>query len=130
MVIPYQSEQEIDAVVSGFEQCTTAPENFKHREHLTVAVCYLRNSTPEQALAKMRSGLFHFLDHHGVGRGKYDEVVTRGWLALVQRVCEGLNRETSLVIATNVVLEQLSDTKLSRSGTNSTPHLPGQDAAT
>ena len=64
---PYQNEKEIAAVVAGFEKCTTGKDEFTHRSHLTVAVYYLRNSTPDQAFRKMRAGLFRFLDHHGVG---------------------------------------------------------------
>src|SRR5437899_7060588 len=56
----YQNEKEIEAVVQGFESCTTSADDFKHRNHLTVAVWYLRNSTPEQAFQKMCSGLLRF----------------------------------------------------------------------
>ena len=87
----YQTEKEIEAVVQGFESCTTARDDFRHREHLTVAVWYLRNSTPEQAFEKMRSGLFRFLDHHGVGRAKYKEALTLSWLKLIQSVIEQMD---------------------------------------
>lgn len=105
----YQTEQEIEAVVQGFESCTTAKDKFKHREHLTVAVWYLRNSTLEQAFEKMRSGLFRFLDHHGVGRQKYKEGLTRSWLKLVQNVIEQMKPDLSVIEVTNIVLERLGD---------------------
>jgi hypothetical protein len=108
----YQTGQEIEAVVAGFEQCTTAPENFKHREHLTVAVYYLRDSAPDQAFQKMRSGLFRFLDHHGVGRGKYSEELTLSWIALIQSVVEQTNPDLSLLAVTNVVLERFGNSRI------------------
>ena len=108
----YKSEQEIQAVVAGFELCTTGKTDFTHLSHLTVAVYYLRNSTPDQAFQKMRSGLFRFLDHHAVGRAKYNEQLTLTWIGLVQKVIEQLSPESSLVEVTNVVLERLGDSRL------------------
>lgn len=105
----YQTEKEIEAVVQGFESCTTAKDEFKHREHLTVAVWYLRNSAPEQAFEKMRSGLVRFLDHHGVGRQKYKDGLTQSWLKLVQNVIEQMKPDLSLTEVSNTVLDRLGD---------------------
>jgi hypothetical protein len=108
----YQTEREIKAVVQGFESCSTAKDEFKHREHLTVAVWYLRNSTPDQAFEKMRSGLFRFLDHHGVDRAKYKEALTLSWLKLIQSVIEQMNPDLSLPAVTNIVLARLGDPRV------------------
>jgi hypothetical protein len=112
----YQNEQEIAAVVAGFEECTTAPDKFKHREHLTVAAYYLRDSTPEQAFERMRSGLFRFLDHHGVGRAKYNEQLTLSWITLIESVIEQTDPNLSLLAVTNIVLERLGDSRMSIEG--------------
>ena len=103
----YQSEAEIEVVVKGFESCATPKEDFKHRDHLTVAVWYLRHLTQEEALQKMRSGLFRFLDHHGVGRAKYHETLTIFWIRLVHNALEQMDAETSLVERMNAVFERL-----------------------
>ena len=108
----YQHEGEIEAVVEGFELCTTAKEDFNHRNHLTVAVWYLRNSSLPDALVKMRDGLFRFLDHHGVGREKYHETLTLFWLQLVRDVISQLPPESSTVDSANAVLERLADHRL------------------
>jgi hypothetical protein len=110
----YKEEHEIEAVVTGFEECTTGKEHFTHLSHLTVAVYYLRQSTPEEALQKMRDGLVRFLDYHGVARAKYKEELTRNWIALTQSVLDELNSDHSLLLATNAVLERLSDPRLLR----------------
>ena len=109
----YQNEQEIEAVVAGFEECTTGKDEFTHLSHLTVAVYYLRNSSPDQAFEKMRSGLFRFLDHHGVGRGKYNEQLTLSWLTLIQSVTEQMDPNLSLLAVTNAVLERLGNSRIS-----------------
>ena len=108
----YRNEQEIDAVVAGFEECTTGKDEFTHLSHLTVAVYYLRNSDPDQAFEKMRSGLIRFLDHHGVGRVKYKDRLTRAWITLTQRVIEEVDPDLSLLTVTNIVLERLGDHRI------------------
>jgi hypothetical protein len=108
----YQTEEEINAVVLGFESCSTAKDKFTHREHLTVAVWYLHNSNEAQALQKMRSGLFRFLDHHGVGRGKYKETLTVSWIKLIQSTVAQMDTNLSLVEITNLVLEKLGDPRM------------------
>ncbi len=111
-MVYYQNEEEIEAVVHGFESCTTAKEDFKHRNHLTVAVWYLSDSSVTEAFPRMRDGLFSFLDHHGVGREKYHETLTIFWLKLVQGVISQLPPETSVVDRTNAVLEQLANPRV------------------
>ena len=108
----YQNEQEIQAVVAGFEECITGKEQFTHLSHLTVGVYYLRNSTPDQAFEKMRSGLLRFLDHHGAGRTKYNERLTRSWLTLIQSVIKEMSPNLSLLVITNAVLERLGNSRI------------------
>jgi hypothetical protein len=108
----YQSEAEIEALVAGFESCTTGVDDFNHRDHLTVAVWYLRSSTPEQAFQKMCSGLIRFLDHHKVGRAKYDERLTMQWIKLIHATVEGMNPDLSLLEVTNLVIERFGETRL------------------
>jgi hypothetical protein len=105
----YQTEKEIEEVVQGFESCTTGVDNFKHREHLAVAVWYLRNSSPEEAFQEMCTGLLRFLDHHGVSREPYNEELTRAWVNLIQRTLDQMDPELSLLEATNMVVERLGD---------------------
>ncbi len=108
----YKSAEEVEAVVQGFESCATAKEEFKHRSHLTVAVWYLSQSEQQQALSKMRVGLFRFLEYHGVGREKYNETLTIFWIKLVQSAINQLDDETSLVDTTNTILERLANPRV------------------
>ena len=109
----YQTAEEIEAVVSGFENCTTSKEEFTHLSHLTVATYYLCNSTPEESFEKMRSGLLRFLKHHGVNTAKYSNRVTRAWLEQVHQVCELMNQEASLVVIVNKVIADLGKARIS-----------------
>jgi hypothetical protein len=108
----FQNEQEIEAVVTGFESCTTGVDDFSHRDHLTVAVWYLHNSTPEEAFQKMCSGLLRFLDHHEVGRAKYDEALTMKWIRLIRDTIDEMNPDLSLLEVTNVVVDRFGSSRL------------------
>jgi len=108
----FRSEQEIEAVVSGFESCTSSKEEFTHLSHLTVATYYLCNSTPEESFAKMRTGLVRFLNHHGVNPAKYSDRVTRAWIEQIRQICELMNQESSLVEMVNKVIADLGTARI------------------
>lgn len=110
MSCPYESEQEIEQVVRGFETCTTAAADFHHREHLIVAVWYLQTLSPREAAAKMRASLLRFLDHHGVDRAKYSEAVTVFWVDAIARQLAEMEANAGLVDKCNQVLESLTST--------------------
>ena len=112
MAAYFRSEQEIEAVVSGFESCTSSKEEFTHLSHLTVATYYLCNSTPEESFAKMRTGLLCFLNHHGVNPAKYSDRVTRAWIEQIGQVCEMTNLESSLVEMVNKVIAELGTARI------------------
>src|SRR5690349_24465548 len=82
------SEHEIESVVRGFETCETPAAQFKHKDHLVVAVWYVHNLGREAALERLRAGLIRFLDHHNVDPKKYSETITRLW---IECVAERLN---------------------------------------
>jgi hypothetical protein len=112
MTTRYKFESEIEDVVRGFESCQTGKEQFPHRSHLTVAVCYLRESKFDQASEKMRTGLYRFLDHHGVGRQKYNETVTLFWMKMISRFMKALGPEPTLLEVANSVIESFADSRL------------------
>ena len=114
----YKSDSEIETVVHGFENCTTAKEAFTHRQHLTVAVWYLYDSNESQALEKMRMGLLRFLGHHGVAQGKYKEDLTVAWLKLIKETIDQMNPNLTILEITNNVLDRLSSSSLISDSSN------------
>ena len=112
MDVHYRSEDEIQAVVTGFESCRTAKTDFPHYRHLTVAVSYLTRLPFDDAAERMRTGLFRFLDHHGVGREKYHETLTMFWMRIIRKTLDELSTELSLVEATNTIVHALADSRL------------------
>ena len=106
----YESEAEIEAVVHGFETCTTAAGDFHHREHLTVAVCYLQTLSATEAVERMRSALLRFIEHHGVDPKKYSEEVTVFWVDAIANQLEGIGPDLSLVEKCNQVINAFNST--------------------
>ena len=108
----YMTDEEVQAVVRGFESCETDKGDFKHEHHLIVAVCYLQDLSVAEATEKLRASLFRFVDHHGVDRKKYHETITVFWLQIVAEKLRDLPRESSLLTKCNVVVESLCDAGL------------------
>lgn len=82
----FSSENEINEIVKNFENGTIPRADWKHAEHLTVALFYLWQSDYETAYVKMRDGIFNLLKSFGVDLSKempYHETLTVFWLKTV-----------------------------------------------
>ncbi|MEP6900541.1 MAG: hypothetical protein ABJA66_02260 [Actinomycetota bacterium] len=82
----YFSENEILKLVDAFESGTIARQDWRHAEHLTVALFYLSRHDFETALGKMRGGIFNLLKSFGIDLSKempYHETLTVFWLQTV-----------------------------------------------
>ena len=101
----YQSEHEIENVVRAFETCETGKDDFKHRDHLVVAIWYLHTMDQPAALDRMRTGLIRFLEFHGVGTGVYSESVTVFWIERIAQRLSEFDEEVSLVERCNQIVE-------------------------
>lgn len=100
----YQSQDEIENVVRAFEKCEIGADDFKHAEHLVVAVWYLHTMDRDGALARMRSGLLRFLDHYEGNTSKYSERVTVFYIDKIADKLNELGSEVSIVEKCNAVL--------------------------
>ena len=100
----YQSEDEIENVVRGFETCETRGDDFHHSQHLAVAVWYVHTMDRDRALDRMRAGLLRFLEHHGVEKGKYSEAVTVFYIDKIAEKLSQMGPEVSIVEKCNAVL--------------------------
>ncbi len=59
----YETETEILDVVRSFENGTISRDEWRHREHLTVAFYYIENSKfLTEAIDKMRAGILNLLN--------------------------------------------------------------------
>ena len=99
------SEREIENVVRGFETCETGADDFKHKDHLVVAVWYVHNLGREAALERMRAGLIRFLTHYEGDTQKYSEEITRFWIERVDQRLSELGSEMSVVEKCNLIVD-------------------------
>jgi len=100
----YQSEDEIESVVRGFEACETGADDFHHSEHLAVAVWYLHTMDRDAALDRMRAGLLRFLNHYEGNTSKYSEPITVFYIDQIVEKLSQIGPEVSIVEKCNAVL--------------------------
>ena len=82
----YRNENEIAEIVRSFEKAAISRTDWKHREHLTVALYYLSVHDYETAYRKMRDGIFKLLRAFEIDFAKempYHETLTVFWLKTV-----------------------------------------------
>ena len=110
--MPYKTNAEIQDVVSDFEACRTGKDDFHHKQHVVVAICYLQTLTVQEAIEKLKQSLLKFLNHHNVGTQMYNETLTGFWLEIVAVELKRLPEDATLVDKCNSVIAALSNPKL------------------
>jgi hypothetical protein len=68
--------------VRAFETCEIHPAEFKHYQHLAVALWYLKHHPYEAASEKMRSGIQRLAAAYG--KSGYHETITVFWLKVMR----------------------------------------------
>ena len=113
----YHDLGEIVALVRAFETGTLTRAEWRHRQHLTVALWYLLHHDFDAALALMRANILHFLETIGVDLTRempYHETLTVFWLRRVGTECRAAEpHELTLVALFNRVIENCADKDLS-----------------
>ncbi len=102
----FNSQKEILEVIRGFENGTVLRADWRHAEHLTVALYYLTNHDFETAVKKMRDGLFNLLLAFGIDLAKempYHETLTVFWMRTVADYNSSTNGSTLLDKANGLV---------------------------
>ncbi len=108
----FQSEKEIRAIVYGFESCETEKTDFKHQDHLVVAVAYLHELTVAEAIEKMRHSLMRFIKHHQVDQRKYNETITVFWVEVAAAALERMSESSTLLEQCNKVAQEFPNAAL------------------
>ena len=106
MKTKYKDESEVLDLVRSFEDATIAHDDWKHAEHLVVAMYYLTHHDLEVAYAKMRDGILNLLvNGFKIDLTKempYHETITLFWMRVVADFNASMNG-TSLLEKANEV---------------------------
>lgn len=102
----YENENEIKAIVESFERATISRENWRHAEHLTVALFYVSRHEYETALTKMRAGIFNLLRAFAVdltAEMPYHETLTVFWLRTIRDFADSKANCSTLEICNELI---------------------------
>ena len=106
MARKYENEEDIVDLVRSFEDATISREDWKHREHLIVALYYVSHHNAETALDKMRSGLVNLLANgFKVDLAKempYHETITAFWIRTLADFHASSNGRSLVAKATEI----------------------------
>jgi hypothetical protein len=112
MTKPIETDRDVELVARRFEACETGKDDFRHQDHVAVAVWYLQTMGIAAATDRMRTSLFRFLDHYQIDRRKYHETLTVFWMEMVSKCLASFSDGTSLREKCSRVQEILSDKDL------------------
>lgn len=82
----YQSEQEIDTLVTAFSDKTLDKSLWTHAAHLTVAIWHLKNYDLHEATCRMKSAIISYnlsVGGQNTGTGGYHETMTLFWMDML-----------------------------------------------
>lgn len=109
MEIHYKSDDEIHMLVSAFESCSFHPSEFRHYQHLTVALWYVWHFSPDEASRKMIEGIRRLAETYG--KMGYHETITIFWLRIVSNFVTE-HRQVSLATTANSLIDRCNDKNL------------------
>jgi hypothetical protein len=109
---PYRTDGEVLEVVRRFESCELPPADFNHREHLLVALCYLRRMDDAEALAHIRARIGSYAAAHGVNPSLYHETITVFWLKRVRSYVGRAGAGLGLAVMTNALAAECGSSRL------------------
>ena len=99
----FTSDAEVAALVAAFEDASIPASEFTHTAHIAVALSYLKEMPPEQALSRMREKVRAFAAHHSVGN-LYHETLTVFWMKLLDHVTDAYDVDLPLWRRINLIV--------------------------
>ena len=108
----FETDDEIASLVRSFEACTIHPAEFKHYQHLAVALWYVANFSYDEAMVKVRTGIQKLAAAYG--KSGYHETITLFWLTMVRDFFARSAGPDSLAELANKLAAECADKNLIR----------------
>ena len=112
----FKNDEEIIDLVRRFESCEINPADFRHYQHLTVALWFVMQFPYDLASQKIRAGIKKLAAAYG--KMGYHETITLFWLMLVhdfaaarssgEPICEVANRLVESCTGRDLIKEYYS----------------------
>jgi hypothetical protein len=100
----FKDDTEISELVQTFETCEIHPAEFRHYQHLAVALWYLKQLPYEEASEKMRGGIQRLAAAYG--KTGYHETITVFWLRVVRGFLLKANSRATIFDLANELASQ------------------------
>lgn len=105
----YKTEEEIRTLVESFEACSFHPSEFRHYQHLAVALWYVRQLPLAEATDKVKRGIRRLAETYG--KTGYHETITIFWVRIVSAFVAEHENE-SLAALANALIDKCVDKDL------------------
>jgi hypothetical protein len=96
--------------VRAFETCEIHPAEFKHYQHLAVALWYVSHLPYSEACEKLKRGIQRLAASYG--KTGYHETITEFWLRKVREFLRSMESQGSLSALTNQLIERYANKNL------------------
>src|SRR6266849_7530766 len=104
---PFKDDAEIKALVDGFESCSFHPSDFKHYQHVAVALWYVSHCPYDEATERMKNGIRKLAATYD--KSGYHETITLFWLSLVRSFLANTEARLSLAEVANQLVSNYGD---------------------
>ena len=105
----FKDDTEISELVRAFETCEINPAEFKHYQHLAVALWYTRHFPHDEAGQKMREGIKRLAAAYG--KMGYHETITLFWLNVVDSFLARADSDATVAELANRVASEYGSRK-------------------
>lgn len=106
----FKDDAEVAELVGGFEACEIHPAEFKHYQHLAVALWYVSHLPYDEACEKLKTGIQRLAASYG--KTGYHETITEFWLRKVREFRRSRPSPGSLSVLTNQLIARCGDKNL------------------
>ena len=100
----FGSDEEVEALVRSFEDCTIDRGEWSHARHVAAAVYYVLRHGRDEGARRMRDALLHYAEVNHITpapmRG-YHETITLVWMRIVARYVEEAGADRPLAELAN-----------------------------
>lgn len=104
----YQTEDEIEALVNEFNNCTLSRSEWNHTAHLTVALWYLIRYEEQEAILEIRDRIKRYNTAMGIKTTQdsgYHETMTLFWVWMVRRYLSLNSKQDSILLLANSLID-------------------------